>query len=51
VPNGLEDFFRLIGRDRLKGEPAPAPFPRPENVLQIERDTVFAAPPSDPYKV
>ena len=51
VPNGLEDFFRLIGRDRVDGEPAPEPFPRPENVLQIERDTVFAAPPSDPYKV
>lgn len=51
VPNGLEDFFRLIGRNRSDGEPAPEPFPRPENVLQIERDTVFAAPPSDPYKV
>ncbi|GLK72150.1 cupin domain-containing protein [Ancylobacter dichloromethanicus] len=48
VPNGLEDFFRLIGRPRQPGEPAPEPFPRPENVLQIERDTVFAAPPSDP---
>ncbi|GLK84688.1 cupin domain-containing protein [Ancylobacter defluvii] len=47
VPNGLEDFFRLIGRPRQDGEPAPAPFPRPENVLQIERDTVFAAQPTD----
>lgn len=47
VPNGLEDFFRLIGRDRHPGEPAPEPFPRPENVLQIERDTVFAAQPTD----
>jgi hypothetical protein len=51
VPNGLEDFFRLIGRVRADGEPAPEPFPRPENVLQIERDTVFAVPPSDPHKV
>lgn len=47
VPNGLEDFFRLIGRERQPGEPAPEPFPRPENVLQIERDTVFAAQPAD----
>ena len=48
VPNGLEDFFRQIGRPRAQGEPTPAPFPRPGNVLQIERDTVFAAPPVDP---
>lgn len=47
VPNGLEDFFRLIGRPRQPGEPVPEPFPRPDNVLQIERDTVFAAQPSD----
>lgn len=47
VPNGLEDFFRLIGRVRQPGEPTPEPFPRPENVLQIERDTVFAAQPID----
>jgi len=47
VPNGLEDFFRLIGRPRQPGEPTPEPFPRPENVLQIERDTVFAAQPID----
>ncbi len=42
VPNGLEDFFRLIGRPRTDGEPAPQPFPRPANVLEIERQTVFA---------
>jgi len=47
VPNGLEDFFRMIGRPRAEGEPAPAPFPRPENVLEIERNTVFAAQPAD----
>lgn len=47
VPNGLEDFFRLIGRPRQPDEPIPAPFPRPENVLQIERDTVFAQQPDD----
>ena len=47
VPNGLEDFFRLIGRPRAPGELAPTPFPRPENVLQIERQTVFANQPAD----
>lgn len=50
VPNGLEDFFRLIGRTRTDGEPAPEPFPRPENVLEIERNTVFAAQPLDQRK-
>ena len=47
VPNGLEDFFRLIGRPRQAGEAAPPNFPRPENVLEIERRTVFAAQPTD----
>jgi hypothetical protein len=27
VPNGLEDFFRAIGRTLSPGEPSPAPFP------------------------
>lgn len=47
VPNGLEDFFRLIGRPRVAGEPDPEPFPRPSNVLEIERQTVFAPQPAD----
>ena len=42
VPGGLEDFFQAIGRPRTPGEPAPAPFPRPENVEEIERATVYA---------
>ena len=50
MPNGLEDFFRLIGRPRTAGEPAPENFPRPENVLEIERQTVFAAQPADQRK-
>jgi mannose-6-phosphate isomerase-like protein (cupin superfamily) len=50
VPNGLEDFFREIGRPRGPGEAAPAPFPRPDNVLEIERRTVFAPPPADPRR-
>jgi len=44
MPGGLEDFFEAIGRDRKPGEPAPAPFPRPENIAEIEARTVFATP-------
>jgi len=47
VPNGLEDFFRLIGRPRRPGDPVPSNFPRPENVLEIERMTVFGADLAD----
>lgn len=36
-PAGLEDFFRTIGRPRQPGEPAPAPFARPADVVAIER--------------
>lgn len=48
VPNGLEQFFGLIGRPRTADDPAPPPFPRPGDVLEIERRTVFAPPPADP---
>lgn len=41
MPGGLEDFFAAIGRPRTAGELAPAPFPRPDNVAEIERRTVF----------
>jgi quercetin dioxygenase-like cupin family protein len=41
IPGGLERFFAAIGRPRQEGEPAPAPFPRPANVAEIERNTVF----------
>lgn len=47
VPNGLEDFFRQIGRPRQAGDNVPVNFPRPDNVLEIERRTVFAAQPAD----
>ncbi|MGE3873421.1 MAG: cupin domain-containing protein [Parvibaculaceae bacterium] len=50
VPNGLEDFFRLIGKPRKAGDPVPVNFPRPANVLEIERSTVFAAQPADQRK-
>jgi mannose-6-phosphate isomerase-like protein (cupin superfamily) len=42
LPGGLESFFAAIGRERTAGERAPAPFPRPEDVKQIEAATVFA---------
>lgn len=45
LPGGLEEFFQAIGRPRSPGEPAPAPFPRPENAGEIEAATVFAAAP------
>ena len=41
MPGGLEDFFARIGRPRAEGDTPPAPFPRPENVQQIEAETVF----------
>jgi hypothetical protein len=36
-PHGLEHFFEAIGRPRHAGEPAPAPFARPADVVAIER--------------
>jgi quercetin dioxygenase-like cupin family protein len=41
MPGGLDAFFAEIGRPRAPGEPAPEPFPRPENVAEIEARTVF----------
>jgi mannose-6-phosphate isomerase-like protein (cupin superfamily) len=41
MPGGLDRFFAEIGRPRTPGEPAPEPFPRPENVAEIEARTVF----------
>lgn len=41
MPGGLSAFFETIGRRREAGEPAPAPFPRPDNIEEIERETVF----------
>jgi len=36
-PPGLEDFFSAIGRPRQPGEPAPAPFARPADMVAIDR--------------
>jgi quercetin dioxygenase-like cupin family protein len=41
MPGGLDEFFAAIGRPRKPGDPAPEPFPRPDNVAEIERRTVF----------
>lgn len=41
MPGGLDDFFAAIGRPRTPGEPAPQPFPRPQNIAEIEARTVF----------
>ncbi len=37
TPHGLEDFFKAVGRPRTPGDPAPAPFARPTDVVEIER--------------
>lgn len=44
LPAGLEDYFEAVGRPRRAGEPTPEPFPRPDDVLEIERNTVFKDP-------
>ena len=41
LPGGLDRFFAEIGRPRRPGKAAPAPFPRPENIAEIEQRTVF----------
>lgn len=49
-PNGLETFFEEIGRPMVEGGEDPTPFPRPDDVLEIERRTAFAPPPADPQR-
>ena len=44
LPPGLDQFFAGIGRPRVAGEPAPAPFDRPEDTLVVERRTGFGPP-------
>lgn len=41
MPGGLTPFFQAIGRDRNPAEAAPANFPRPDDVAEIEKRTVF----------
>jgi quercetin dioxygenase-like cupin family protein len=46
LPGGLSEFFAAIGRRRQNGDTAPEPFPRPQNIAEIEAATVFANLPS-----
>ena len=39
---GLPEFFEKIGRAKLDGEPAPAPFDRPMDVEAIEKAAGFS---------
>jgi mannose-6-phosphate isomerase-like protein (cupin superfamily) len=41
MPSGLEDWFKAIGRPRRPGESAPAPFDRPQNVGDIQKQMRF----------
>jgi len=41
LPPGLHAFAAGIGRPRRAGEPAPAPFARPADSLELERATGF----------
>jgi hypothetical protein len=43
VPAGLETFFKGIGKPRNAGDATPPNFPRPENVREIEAQTVFSS--------
>ena len=44
LPPGLDQFFAGIGRPRRAGEPAPAPFDRPQDTLAVENRTGFGPP-------
>jgi hypothetical protein len=46
MPPGLEDWFNAIGRPRQPGEPMPEPFPRPENVAEVQERMRFVPPRS-----
>jgi len=37
TPPGLENFFATIGRWRRPGEPEPPPFPRRDDIAEVER--------------
>lgn len=41
LPPGLHNFGAAIGRPRKAGEPAPAPFGRPANTLEVEKAAGF----------
>jgi len=47
-PPGLEDWMQAIGKPRVPGEPMPAPFPRPDNVMDVMARLQFIPPPPKP---
>lgn len=44
LPPGLEHWFRAIGRTRTVGEAMPPPFPRPDNVADVQNAMRFVPP-------
>jgi quercetin dioxygenase-like cupin family protein len=46
-PAGLEDWFKAIGRPRAPGAPLPAPFPRPDDVREIQDRQRFVRPDNE----
>lgn len=44
MPPGLEDWFEAIGRPRTPGEAAPAPFERPADVAEVQKQMRFVPP-------
>src|SRR5688572_4432557 len=41
TPPGLENWFGAIGRPRQPGEPPPAPFTRPDDVADVQKQVFF----------
>ncbi len=41
LPPGIHNFFAAIGKPRNAGDPAPAPFARPDNTLAAEKAAGF----------
>lgn len=47
-PPALEHWFRAIGQVRQPGDPTPEPFPRPDNVADVQEQLLFVPPASTP---
>ncbi len=41
TPPGLENWFAAIGRPRRPGEPPPAPFTRPQDIADVQKQVHF----------
>jgi mannose-6-phosphate isomerase-like protein (cupin superfamily) len=44
MPPGLEDWYRAIGKPRSAGQEMPAPFARPDDVAEVQRQQRFVVP-------